>query len=330
MNFPIVSSGVVCPGGLGAEALRVAWPVTRTRDAGGTAEYDTMLVDRDTPALKRWQKEPRLRRASPISYYLVEAAEQALSVAPHVDRARTGVVASLFLGCLVYSIRFYRQLSNDGRHFASPLLFPETVFNSPLSHAASVLGLGGPVYSQVGDTSCWATALRTAQCWLAKGRADHVLVLGAEEFEPHELDAFRAAGLFRQRLTVAEGAGAMLLSRGGKGLGIGLAAVADGHAFHGRDGAKAAATQCLAELPRDCPVLKTAAGWTKKIETHALRDRVTLEGTLSNSSTAGTASCAWNTILAADILRETDQHHGLVIPYFGLSQQCGAAHLACT
>lgn len=328
MNFPIVSSGVVCPGGFGGEALRAAWPVTGTLNAGGTREYDTMLVDRNAPALKRWQKEPRLRRASPISYYLMEAADQALSAAPHVDRARTGVVVSLFLGCLVYSIRFYRQLSNDGRRFASPLLFPETVFNSPLSHVASILGLGGPVHSQVGDMSCWATALRTAQCWLAKGRADHVLVLSAEEFDPHELDAFRAAGFFRQRLTVAEGAGAMLLSRGGNGPGIGLAAVADGHAFYDREGAKAAASQCLAELPRDCPVLKTAAGWTEKIEEHALRGRITLEGGPSNSSIAGTASCAWNTILAADILRETDQHRGLVIPYFGLSQQCGAAHLA--
>lgn len=153
-------------------------------------------------------------------------------------------------------------------------------------------------------------------------------MLGAEEFEPHELDAFQVAGLFRQRLTVAEGAGAMLLSREGNGRGVGLAAVADGHVFHSREGAKAAATRCLAELPEDCPVLKTAAGWTEKVEAHALRGRVIVEEALPNSSTAGTASCAWNTILAANILRGTDQRRGLVIPYFGLSQQCAAACLA--
>jgi len=330
MNFPIISSGVVCPGGMGEGALQETWHVARTRGAGGVAEYDTMLVDRNAPALKRWQKEPRLRRASPISYYLVEAADQALSAVPHVDRAKTGVVGSLFLGCLVYSVKFYRQLNDDGRRFASPLLFPETVFNSPLSHMASVLGLGGPVYSQVGDTSCWGTALRTAQCWLTRGRVDHVLVLGAEEFEPHELDAFQAAGLFRQRPAVAEGAGAMLLSRGGRGCGVELAAVADGHVFHSREGAKAAAIQCLKELPEDCPVLKTATGWTEKVEEYALHDRTTVDEALPNPSIAGTASCAWNTILAANILRRTDQLCGLVIPYFGLSQQCAAAHLTRT
>jgi 3-oxoacyl-(acyl-carrier-protein) synthase len=119
---------------------------------------------------------------------LIEAAKQALENAPNINLSRTGVVASFFLGCIDYSIRFYRQLDKDGRRFASPVLFPETVFNSPISHVVSTLGIGGPVYSQIGDKSSWATALRTAQCWLKNNTADHVLVIAGEDFDPHVVD----------------------------------------------------------------------------------------------------------------------------------------------
>lgn len=327
MNCPIISSGIVCPGGFGSGALTAPWTLTTASDATGMRDYETFLVDRDAAELKRWQKEPRLRRASPISYYLLEAAHQALSAAPHVDPKRTGVVAALFLGCLVYSIRFYRQIADEGRRFASPLLFPETVFNSPLSHVVSTLGLGGPVYSQVGDTSCWATALRTARCWLANERADHVLILGAEEFEPHELDAFKVAGLFRPRLTVGEGAGAVLLARESGRHGVNLAAVADGHAFKSRKEAGKAAAKCLANLPSDCPLLPTATGWTERVVPRILRSRTMLADSLPNQCIAGTASCAWNTIFAANLLQNAVDYDELVVPYFGHSQQCAAAHL---
>lgn len=327
MNWPIISSGVVCPGGMGKEALRIPWKTSMTPNAAGTCEHETFLVDRNAPELKRWQKEPRLRRASPISYYLVEAADQALSAAPNIDRRRTGVVAALFLGCLVYSIRFYRQLMNDGRRFASPLLFPETVFNSPLSHIVSTLGLGGPVHSQIGDTSSWAAALRTAHCWLTKGSADHVLVLGAEEFDPHALDAFQAAGLFRRRLIVGEGAGAILLSREGGHSKISLKEIADGYAFQSRREARTAARRCLENLSSECPVMQTAAGWTEDAVMPLLREHAVVKNPSPNQCIAGTASGAWHTILGVDLLGEAESFNELVIPYFGYSQQTAAVRL---
>lgn len=298
-----------------------------TSNAAGTREHEVFLVDRNAPELQRWQKEPRLRRASPISLYLAEAAEQALSAAPDVDREKTGVVAALFLGCLIYSIKFYRQLSNDGHRFASPLLFPETVFNSPLSHLVSVLGLGGPAYTQVGDTSGWATALRTAHCWLAKGRADHVLVLGAEEFDPHELDAFQAAGFFRRRLIAGEGAGAVLLSRGGDESRVRLTEIADGYSFENRIEAGLSARRCLENFSPDCPVAQTAAGWTENAAAEAFCGRSVVENFSPNPCIAGTAAGAWHTILGADFLNESASRREVVIPYFGYSRQTAAARL---
>jgi Beta-ketoacyl synthase, N-terminal domain len=323
MTPHLTACGVVCPGGFGAEALTREWPVTMTHDAAGLHKYATCLVDRQAPELKRWEQEPRMRRASPITYYMLEAAHQALEAAPWTDRRRTGIVATFFLGCLVYTIRFYRQITAEGRRFASPVLFPETVFNSPVSHVVSVLGLGGPVYSQVGDKSCWANALRTAECWLARGSADQVLVLGAEEFEAHQLDAFKVAGLLRSKAClVGEGAGAILLARNGCSEGASLANVADGYSFGSRENAVLAASECLAQFPLTCPVLSTATGWMRRIATKASSGREVLGRPCATECEAATATCAWDTIVGTRLLGNRPE---IVIPYWGLSQQCAAA-----
>lgn len=324
MILPVLSSGVVCPGGFGPEALRGAWPPSRSPTAAGTAEHDVCRVDRDTPELRRWEREPRLRRASPISYYLTEAADQALRQAPDIDRRRTGVVGAFFLGCLVYTVRFYRQITAEGRRSASPVIFPETVFNSPLSHVVSVLGLGGPVYSQVGDTSSWASALRTAQTWLTRGTADHVLVLGAEEFETHQLDAYRAGALFRHPLCVGEGAGAILLGRDGTGDGATLRAIHDGFSFGNANEAAAAARQCLEQVPAECPVMDTASGWVAPLARDAIGGRRLTAGTAGPLVEAATASCAWNTIRAAEIIARGGEQE-IAVPFWGLTQQFGLA-----
>ena len=321
MKLRVLSSGVVCPGGFGAEALQTNWRRTRSSNAAGNAEYDIFSIDRDAPELRRWECEPRLRRASPISYYLTEAADQALRQAPDIDRRRTGVVGAFFLGCLVYTVRFYRQITAEGRRSASPVIFPETVFNSPLSHVVSVLGLGGPLYSQVGDTSSWSSALRTAQTWLARGTADHVLVVGAEEFEPHQLDAYRAGALFRHPLCVGEGAGALLLGRDGTGHGVAVRAIHDGFSFGNTKEAAMAARQSLEQVPADCPVMDTASGWVAPLAREAIGGRRILADTVVE---AATASCAWNTIRAAEIITQGDEKE-IAVPFWGLTQQCGLA-----
>ena len=241
MKLSVLSAGGVTPAGLGSDAITAPWPAAATTSAAGRP-VRAGLVDPRQPGLVRWEKEPRLRRASPITYFMIEAVDQALQAAPDTDRDRTGIIAAFFLGCLVYSVRFYRQITTEGRRFASPVLFPETVFNSPLSHVVATLGLGGPAYSQIGDKSCWATALRTARCWLARGECDRVIVVGAEEFEPHEVDALHAGGLLRGGLQPCEGAVALLLAPS-DGTAPALHGVQDGFSFTSRNNAAAAAAR---------------------------------------------------------------------------------------
>ena len=316
MKLSLISAGGVTPAGLGPDAINAPWPVRAAASSTGRP-IDAGLVGADHPGLLRWQKEPRLRRASPITYYMIEAVDQVLRAAPETDRARTGVVAAFFLGCLVYSVRFFRQITDEGRRFASPVLFPETVFNSPLSHVVATLGLGGPVYSQIGDKSCWATALRTAQCWLARGECDRVIVLGAEEFEPHEVDALHAGGLLRGGLQPCEGAVALLLAPS-DGTAPSLHSVHDGYSFTARKNAATAASRCFANFPADLPLLDTATGWTRRLPA----EHATL-GAPMRETEGFTVSSAADTLRAFH-LAATPSNPDFIVPVYGLARQIAA------
>ncbi len=323
MKPSIISWGAVTPGGFADAGIESSWPSSKATSGGGR-EFTVALVDRKAPELARWEKEPRLRRASPITYYMIEAVNQALEAAPDIDRSRTGIIATFFLGCLVYSVRFYRQITDEGRRFGSPVLFPETVFNSPLSHVVATLGLGGPVYSQIGDKSCWATGLRTAECWLRNGDADHVVVLGAEEFEPHELDALQAGGLQRGGLVPAEGAIALLLGQRG---GVAeVTHIADGFCFNAGKDAQRAARECLGKLSENAPLLDTATGWTKTVAQQTIGMRHLIAQN-SDDTEGFTISAARDTIRAAKLIAER-QHKEIIVPVWGLTSNFAALQMA--
>ncbi len=163
-------------------------------------------------ATQRWQREPRLRRASPIAHFLAEACTQAVEAAP-VPRERLGLVVAYFTGPSQYSRAFFQPVLERGPTAASPAYFPDTVYNASLSHVASVLGLNGPAYALVGDEAAFVSALTVARTWLTLGTADHVLVAGAEELDAIALEAYAAAGWLRRGFLPAEGAAALLVGR---------------------------------------------------------------------------------------------------------------------
>src|SRR5204863_9750985 len=118
-------------------------------------------------------RQPRLRRSSPISYYAVAAALGALADAGLVLTPklaeRTAIVLAVSDGGVVYTRRFYEQIVKQGANAASPMLFPETVYNAPASHLAAQLGLDGACYTLVGDSSVGLTAMKFAEQLLALG-----------------------------------------------------------------------------------------------------------------------------------------------------------------
>lgn len=208
--------GAVSPAGWGmdalTEAVTVALPLT-TADvpapAGAPRPHQGRLVPvKKDPLLAH----PRLRRAGRISHFAAASSLEALGP-DHAEEVksgslRLGLVYTLVNGGVVYSRRFFGEVLAQPST-ASPILFPETVFNAPASHLAALLGLTGPVTTLVGDTGAFLHGLETASLWLEIGLVDACLVTGAEE-----ADWMTAEGLalLEPGAVLAEGAGAVLVA----------------------------------------------------------------------------------------------------------------------
>jgi hypothetical protein len=328
-NLAIIGQGAVTPAGIGIEPLRSVTPKPQMTATLGEpkAEAPVLRVDLKDPAFARWQKEPRLRRASPITFFMVEAAEQALRGMSPADRAQTGLVVALSAGCLVYSRRFYEGILRNGQRAASPALFPETVFNSPGSHVASVLGLNGAVDALCGDESAWISALKTAAIWLRRGRVRQVVVMGVEEFDPLVLDAYRSARWLRQPgFLASEGAAALLVRAARDDDQLVIARAHEGLPYRSRPEAAFAANELFHDIDETIPCYRTARHtWMERLEREATEGRPEFSAAPPpHLGSAFTAAIAWETIRAATAL---DAPRGLV-PVWGLNHRVGCLELA--
>lgn len=216
MGIRIAGWGAVSPAGWTAADLvspeNVAPPEFVTRPGRATPVPVRRVP---APAAKfPFLRDPRLRRASPIARFATAAALEALGNekrdAIHSGEWRLGVIYCVLNGCVNYSGRFFGEVLADPA-LASPILFPETVYNAPASHLSALLGSTGLNYTLVGDSAQFADGLRTASRWLTDDLCDGVVVVGAEEFDWLSAEAFQ---LFAPDTIFAEGAGALYLERG--------------------------------------------------------------------------------------------------------------------
>lgn len=174
---------------------------------------------------------PRLRRTSPIAQYVVAAALEALGAAPPAPQngaSRLGIIFCAMAGCVNYSTRFYGETLRDPAT-ASPLVFPETVFNAPASHLAALLDATACNYTLVGDPGTYLQGIALAADWLTAERVDTCLVVAAEELDWIVAESFH---LFSSEGTMSAGAGALCLRRGeDTDSPVRLDAITDSHAF---------------------------------------------------------------------------------------------------
>jgi 3-oxoacyl-(acyl-carrier-protein) synthase len=161
--------GAVTPAGWGMEAFRgalssgVALPPVEIK----RCEASPLVMARPVPAVAErpaYFSHARLRRSPPIARFAAAAALEALGDRWEKIRGdasfRLGVVFSLMNGCVTYSRRFFAEVL-ENPSTASPILFPETVFNAPSSHISALLGVTGPNYTLAGDSAdfLWAWML---------------------------------------------------------------------------------------------------------------------------------------------------------------------------
>jgi 3-oxoacyl-(acyl-carrier-protein) synthase len=120
------------------------------------------------------------------------------------------VIFTLTNGCVNYSNRFFGEVLADPA-LASPILFPETVFNAPSSHISALIGSSSPNDSIVGDESAYPTGIDLAAEWIARGDVDGCLVVAAEETDWLSAEALY---LYSKHHVPSEGAGAIYLEAG--------------------------------------------------------------------------------------------------------------------
>lgn len=312
MRIAIQGTGAVSPAGWSTadlcDAVKTGTDIPATRLEATGLERHWMV--RRVPAassVQSWLRHPRLRRASPISRFATAAALEALGGTAALVKSgelRLGVVYCVMAGCVNYSGRFYREVITNPS-MASPLIFPETVFNAPASHLAALLESPAINYTLVSDDSGFFQGLAIAAGWLSQNRVDGCLVVAAEECDWLTSEAMR---LFERRAVLAEGAGAVYLQRADRG--VVLEAVTDPHVF-----AKGASrSNCLQTVENELAsfgsadvIFDSATRETVKrpngaeLRADALTERISLRNITGNGFAAASA---WQMILAASRLAD--------------------------
>ncbi len=330
--------GAVSPAGWGIAALRDALEKNAPPSVQPVARpgWEKPLFVRSVPppaARPAFFAHPRLRRANAITQFTIAAALEALgeTVSPVQNGAvRLGIVVSMMAGSVNYSRRFYEEVLRDPAT-ASPLIFPETVFNAPASHLAAFLNSNAICYTLVGDDGTFLQGIALAAQWLADDKVDACLVIGAEETDWLVADAMK---LFHPGAVHSAGAGAILLKKDfGSGAIAELAAVTDSFPFTQRQTRAAAARRLRAQFPPDAKneLLCTSAKQLPRLdaaESQAWSDwtavRLAPRAVLGEAFLAATA---WQCVAACDGIRQ-NKFSGANVSVVGANQQAIGARFA--
>jgi hypothetical protein len=330
--------GAVSPAGWGVAALRAALeknlplPVQPLARPG----WEKPLFVRPVPppaSRPASFAHPRLRRAGSITQFTMAAALEALGETVSLVQSgamRLGIIVGMMAGCVNYSRRFYEEILKDPAT-ASPLIFPETVFNASASHLAAFLNSNAICYTLVGDDGAFLQGIALAVQWLADDKVDACLVIGAEETDWIVADALK---LFHPNAVHGAGAGAILLKKdSGSGTGVELAAITDSFPFTQRQTRAVAAARMRSQLPpgsknellcastQQLPRLDAA-------ESQAWSDwtgiRVAPRAILGEAFLAATA---WQCVAACDVIRQ-NQFAVANVSVVGANQQAIGARFS--
>ena len=299
----------------------------------GPDSHQSFEIFRVPPeATKSAPAHPRLRRASAVSRFAAVAGLDALGDAGiqlDGDAAkRTAIIFAISNGGVIYTKRFYHEIVASGAQAASPLFFPETVFNAPASHLAAILGITGASYTLVGDGAVGLLALKMAEDLLLDPALDRCLVVGAEEADGLLCDAYRR---WRLPITLSEGAGAVILDRTGP---VSIDAIDAGGNFSHQDAAADEVGKIFARLKptnSDLIVLSANGSFVDRAEVAAMAEIAPHARTYSPKFALGEsvgAAALWQVICAVQSLK-TQQLPGTrdfraeraIVSACGLNQQ---------
>ena len=354
MNLRIAGMGWLTPLGRGLDPV---WDrllrgeqasAQKISDLVSDKRYSVFRVPDD--ALRNLPPHPRLRRASAISRFAAAAGLDALAQAKstrlrqgygqasnhQVDMNRMALVFAVSNGGIVYTKRFYHNVVETGAQSASPLLFPETVFNAPASHLAAILGITGISYTLVGDGAVGVLAIKMAADLLHNEALDFCLVVGSEEADWLLCDAYQKWRLLKKKppievfrdpprgMILSEGAGALLLGREGE---VRIDAIDAGGNFSRRLEANDIVQRILHDLADEdaCIVASANGTFIDLAEREAIEKELPQATIYTPKPALGEsvgASAIWQIIAGAQALRtkrlppmvNSDPHFNLSLP----------------
>lgn len=336
MSNDIVFSGLgsVSPAGWSVndlvEAVEKGIPLTIGEDR--RSEDAPLRRFRRVPALAvipNWLKQPRMRRTTLVARYAVHSMVEALGEARlqkvQAGELKLGVIFCTMNGCVQFSRRFYAEVLENPM-FASPILFPETVYNAPSSHLSSLLGSKEMNYTLVGDSAQFIGGIELAAQWLEDKLVDGCLVVTAEESDWLFDEALMLYGKDR---IAAEGAATVFLERGDENVSakVRLEAISDAQTFSNVLSREAAAAKVQAEL---APLISEnvvlcdglgMGGRADRAEVRAWTDWKGARRSIRPIIGEGFAiSSGWQTVVACSLL-EAGTFDQAVVSAVGLSQQ---------
>jgi hypothetical protein len=245
-------------------------------------------------------------------------------------RLRLGIIFAVMCGCVTYSRRFYDEVLRDPAT-ASPLLFPETVFNAPASHLAALLGTKAACYTLVGDPAVFLQGVALGAQRLRADRVDRGLVTSAEETDWLTADAAR---IFDPDVVMSGGGAALNLARANATpSGVFLECVSSAHLYTRRTSRDAAAQKARDEIgsPSSGELLADGlqgAAKTDLAEAKAWKDwpgpRVSPKLLLGE---AFTVAAGWQCVVAVDALA-LRQAPKATVSVVGCNQQAIAARFS--
>lgn len=231
------------------------------------------------------------KRMARFTQMAIVAAAQAWEEAglkpEEYDPERVGVVLGSGMGGLDVICEQYAELVNNGPRSVSSFFIPKAIVNTTAGLIAIRYGLNGPCYSIVTACASGADAIGHAYYAVREGRADAMLVGGAESVMIelavqgfHQMgaltesnDVTRASIPFdkeRQGFVIGEGAAFLLLEseasvkkRGAKPIGTlaGYAQTCDAHHITAPQPEGKQAARAMAEAIRDAGITKEQIGY---------------------------------------------------------------------
>ena len=171
----------------------------------------------------------KTRRLDRLSVWSLVACSLALQDAcinlEAEDRSRFAVVFGTGFGCLDGTETYLRNVASYGYGKSDPIVFPETLSNSPASHVARVFGLRGPNVTLSCRGISGEAALLQAAALLTTGEASYAVVMAGDVLSRSLFEWYEAAGVLSSRsLNGTEGSSVESAQNDGIVPGEGLAA----------------------------------------------------------------------------------------------------------